>query len=420
MWGYEQLEAEETVSVIIRNGDTCDMIKDGEEAEIVLEQTPFYPEGGGQTGDKGVIRTATSLFRVTDTKKFGDGLIVHQGVVEVGYIKTGDKVFAAVDEEARQATERNHTATHLLHKALQMVLGDHVRQAGSMVSPDRLRFDFSHYTQVTAEEIEKIEEIVNRRIMENRGVSAALETKEAAMKKGAMALFGEKYGDTVRVIEVPGFSVELCGGCHVDRTGDIGLFKIVTETSVASGVRRIEALTGAGAVEHVSRSERVLKNVSLTLKAGVEGIEDKISELYATIKEQEKEIRKLSDKLNSAKAGDMMKDVVEVKGVKLLVSRMDGADVDSLRNFADTARDKMGSGVVVAASADSEKVMFLCGVTKDLTDKIKAGSIIKEVAAIAGGSGGGRPDMAQAGGKNPGKTDAALSAVKGIVEGMLG
>ena len=418
--GYDELEMEESVSVIIKNGDTCDALSEGEEAEIVLEKTPFYPEGGGQTGDKGVIRTATSLFRVSNTKKFGDGLIVHQGIMEVGSIKTGDKVLAAVDDEARQATERNHTATHLLHKALQMVLGDHVRQAGSMVSPDRLRFDFSHYTQVSAEEIERIEEIVNRRIMENRDVSASIETKEAAMKKGAMALFGEKYGDTVRVIEVPGFSTELCGGCHVDRTGDIGLFKIISETSVASGVRRIEALTGAGAVEHVSRSERVLKNVSLTLKAGVEGIEDKISELYATIKEQEKEIRKLADKLNSAKAGDLMKNVEEVKGVKLLVSRMDGADVESLRNFVDTARDKMGSGVVVAASADSEKVMFLCGVTKDLTGRIKAGSVIKEVAAIAGGSGGGRPDMAQAGGKNPAKTDAALSAVKGIVEGMLG
>lgn len=418
--GYHDLEAEENISVIIKNGDTVDSIKAGDEAEIVLAQTPFYPEGGGQSGDSGVLKNSNALFRVNNTKKFGDGLIVHQGILEIGSIKTGDSINANVDYEQRQATERNHTATHLLHKALQLVLGDHVRQAGSLVTGERLRFDFSHYTQVSAEELEKIEDIVNRQITENTGLNESMETKEGAMKKGAMALFGEKYGDTVRVIEVPGFSTELCGGCHVDRTGDIGLFKIVSEASVASGVRRIEALTGAAAVEYVTKSDRVLRNLTLTLKSNVDGVEDKVSELYAIIKEQEKEIRKLSDKLNSAKAGDLMKSVIDVKGVKLLISRLDGADIEGLRSFVDTARDKMGSGVVVAASADNEKVMFLCGVTKDLTDKVKAGSIIKELAALAGGSGGGRPDMAQAGGKNPEKTDVALAAVKDIVSSLIG
>lgn len=418
--GYNDLEFEESVKFIIKNGEEASSISEGEEAELILEKTPFYPEGGGQAGDKGIIKTADSLFRVKNTKKFGDDLIVHCGVVEVGSIKTGEKVTASVDIEGRNSTERNHTATHLLHKALQIVLGEHVRQAGSLVTEDRLRFDFSHYVQVSPEEIEMIESIVNKSIMANNSVAESFETKEGALAKGAMALFGEKYGDTVRVIEVPGFSVELCGGCHVNRTGDIGLFKIISESSVASGVRRIEAVTGVAAVNYVGKADRVLKNLSLSLKAGVDGIEEKVSELYTAIKEQEKEIRKLSDKLSSAKAGDLMKSVIDVKGVKLLIHRMDGADIDALRSFVDTARDKMGSGIVVVASADDEKVMFLCGVTKDLVSKIKAGSIIKDVAAIADGSGGGRPDMAQAGGKNPAKTDSALSAVKGIVEQLLG
>jgi alanyl-tRNA synthetase len=340
--------------------------------------------------------------------------------MEIGSLSKGANVTASVDSESRRATERNHTATHLLHKALQMVLGDHVRQAGSMVSPDRLRFDFTHFTQVTPEEIARIEEIVNARVMHNDGVAKSFESRDNAVKKGAMALFGEKYGETVRVVEVPGFSLELCGGCHVDRTGDIGLFKIVSEASVASGVRRIEALTGMNAVEHVSRGERILKSLSLTLKSGSDELESKIAELNSSIREQEKEIRKLNDRLNAGKADDLMKNIIEMKGVKLLVSRLDGADVGTLRGFVDTARDKIGSGIVVVASAEAEKVMFLCGVTKDLTAKVKAGNIIKEVAALAGGSGGGRPDMAQAGGKHPEKTDEALAAVRGIVEGMLG
>jgi alanyl-tRNA synthetase len=418
--GYDSLEQPETVTYIIKNGEPAETIAQGEEAEIVLEKTPFYPEGGGQTGDRGVIRGENALFVVENTMKYGDGLIIHKGKMEIGSLSKGANVTASVDSESRRATERNHTATHLLHKALQMVLGDHVRQAGSMVSPDRLRFDFTHFTQVTPEEIARIEEIVNARVMHNDGVAKSFESRDNAVKKGAMALFGEKYGETVRVVEVPGFSLELCGGCHVDRTGDIGLFKIVSEASVASGVRRIEALTGMNAVEHVSRGERILKSLSLTLKSGSDELESKIAELNSSIREQEKEIRKLNDRLNAGKADDLMKNIIEMKGVKLLVSRLDGADVGTLRGFVDTARDKIGSGIVVVASAEAEKVMFLCGVTKDLTAKVKAGNIIKEVAALAGGSGGGRPDMAQAGGKHPEKTDEALAAVRGIVEGMLG
>ncbi|WP_022850524.1 alanine--tRNA ligase [Limisalsivibrio acetivorans] len=416
--GYSDLERQTVVKSIIVNGERSERA-DGE-AELVLESTPFYAEGGGQAGDIGTIKTENALFRVKDTKRYGDGLIVHTGKIELGSIAVGEEVTASVDEEARAATERNHTATHLLHKALQTVLGDHVRQAGSLVSPDRLRFDFTHFAQVTPEEIERIEALVNERVMVNSGVAATEESIESAMEKGAMALFGEKYGDTVRVVEVPGFSLELCGGCHVDRTGDIGLFKIISETSVASGIRRIEALTGKSAVDYVMKNDRVLKQLSLSLKSSVDSVENRVDELNETIRKQEREIRKLNDRLNSSKADDLLKNVIEVKGVKLLTARMDGADTDALRNFIDTARDKMKSGVALAASADENKVTFICGVTKDLTDKIKAGSVIKEVASIAGGGGGGRPDMAQAGGKKPEKTDEALGAAPAIVEGMLG
>jgi len=418
--GYEDLELDGEIKIMLKDGAKVEAAVEGDNVEIIVPVTSFYPEGGGQAGDKGTMKTDDALFVVTNTKKYGDTLIVHEGKVEIGNIKVGDKVFMAVDKESRDATERNHTATHLLHKSLQLVLGDHVRQAGSLVGPNRLRFDFNHFTGISSDEMDRIEEAVNEAVRDNFDVSKSMMSIDDAMSAGAMALFGEKYGDEVRVVQVDEFSKELCGGCHVDKTGDIGLFKVVSESSVASGVRRIEALTGAGALEYVQKADRNAKTAALGLKTSVDELPAKVDELNETLKEKEREIKRLSDKLNAAKAGDVLDQVQEVAGIKLLAMKMDNPDVDSLRNFVDTARDKMGSGVVVTGATDGNKVTFICGVTKDLIKQIKAGDVVREVAKITGGGGGGRPDMAQAGGKDPSKLDEAINAAAKIVESLLG
>lgn len=416
--GYGNLEAESEVMAVIKDGKETDTAKG--KCDIILAKTPFYAEGGGQAGDTGYIKTDNAVFKVTGTHKYGDGMIAMQGVMELGSVEKGDIVRAEVDAAARHATERNHTATHLLHKALQMVLGDHVRQAGSMVSPDRLRFDFNHYAPVSAEEIYRIEEIVNEEIQQNIPLKKSFMNIDDAVKAGAMALFGEKYGETVRVVEVGDFSRELCGGCHVERTGDIGLIKISGEQSVASGVRRIEAATGMGAVSAMQRTDSIVKEGARVLKTTPDVLGERIAEVADALKEKERELKKLNDKMASKEAAGLMDDAVEVNGIKVLAVKLTGADTDSMRKFVDTARDRIKSGVVLAGAETNGKVMFICGVTKDTTSRVKAGDIVREVAKIAGGSGGGKPDMAQAGGKNPEKLDEAVAAAVKIVEGLSG
>jgi len=414
--GYENLTAQSEVLAVIKDEKSADKAEG--ECDIVLAETPFYAEGGGQVGDTGYIKTESAVFKVTGTHKYGESMIAMRGVMELGTIKKGEKVNAEVDSSARKATEKNHTATHLLHKALQMVLGDHVRQAGSMVSPDRLRFDFNHYAPVSFEEIARIEEIVNGSIQENTPLKKTYMSIDDAVKAGAMALFGEKYGKEVRVVEVGDFSRELCGGCHVERTGDIGLFKLTSEASVASGVRRIEAVTGMEAVSVMQKNDSVIRESAKIIKTTPDSLISRISEMAETLKEKEKEIRRLSDKAASSEAAGLMDNVVQVNGINVLAVKLSGADVDAMRKFADTARDKIVSGVVVVGSESDGKVMFVCGVTKDTTSKVKAGDVVREVAKITGGGGGGRPDMAQAGGKNPEKLDEAIASVEKIVEGL--
>ncbi len=417
--GYDNLREDTEVLSIIKDGREIPTT-DGE-CGIVIARSPFYAEGGGQTGDCGYVKTDSAVFRVDKTVKYGEGLIVLHGTAELGVILKGERVSAEVDKASRKATEKNHTSTHLLHKALQLVLGDHVRQAGSLVSPDRLRFDFNHYAQLSAEEIDRIEEIVNAGIQENDEVSKTYMSRDEAVKAGAMALFGEKYGERVRVVRVEDFSMELCGGCHVDRTGDIGFFKIVSEASVASGVRRIEAVTGMNAVAYAQKADSAVKEGARLLKTSPDNLVTRIEETSEALRDKERELKKINDKLASSRSAGLMDDIKEVKGVKLLAVKLENADTEAVRKFVDTARDRMKSGVVLVGSATADgKVMFVCGVTKDTMDKVKAGDVVREVAKIAGGSGGGRPDMAQAGGKNPEKLDEAVAAVESIVSGLIG
>ncbi|MGE4267480.1 MAG: alanine--tRNA ligase [Deferribacterales bacterium] len=416
--GYDSLKESTTVLSIIKDG--AEVSRTDGECDIVLAKSPFYAEGGGQTGDCGYIKTDSAVFKVTKTSKYGDGMIVMHGTTELGAIIKGENVTAEVDRSARKATEKNHTATHLLHKALQEVLGDHVRQAGSMVTPDRLRFDFNHYASVSHEEIERIEERVNAVIQENDEVSKTFMSRDEAVKAGAMALFGEKYGERVRVVRVEDFSMELCGGCHVDRTGDIGFFKIASEASVASGVRRIEAVTGMNAVAYAQKTDSTVKEAAKLLKAAPDNVISRIEETMDALKERERELKKLGDKIASARSEELLDNIIDVKGVKLLAVTLENTDTDALRRFVDTARERIKSGVVVAASVNEGKVMFACGVTKDIMDRVKAGDVVREVAKIAEGSGGGRPDMAMAGGKNPAKLGEAIAAVPAVVEKLIG
>jgi len=416
--GYDELSVESEVMAIIKDDKEVDLAEG--ECDIILAKTPFYAEGGGQAGDIGYIKTDSAVFRVTGTHKYGEGMVAMNGCIELGSIKKGEVAKAEVDKTARNATEKNHTATHLLHKGLQMVLGDHVRQAGSQVNPERLRFDFNHYAPVSAEEIALIEQIVNESIQENIALRKSLMNIDDAVKAGAMAIFGEKYGSEVRVVEVGDFSKELCGGCHVERTGDIGLVKVVSEASVASGVRRIEAVTGMVAVAGLQKADALIKDGARLLKTTPDALYERMEELTDSLREKERELKKLADQAASKEAAGLMDDVQEVNGIKVLAVKMSNADVDAMRTFVDTARDKIGSGVVVVGAETDGKVLFVCGVTKDTIGKVKAGDIVRDVAKIAGGGGGGRPDMAQAGGKHPEKLDEAIASVVKIVDGLSG
>jgi len=410
--GYEAIQGEGRVLKILKGGQEVPSAQPGDEVQVVLDRTPFYAESGGQVGDVGVLENATTTMKVTDTRKLGDAHL-HIGRLGRGTLKTGDRIAATVDCDTRQATVLNHSATHLLHAALRKVLGTHVTQKGSLVAPDRLRFDFSHTQPVTPEELDTIEKMVNAEIRANReGVIRHL-PYDQAIKSGAMALFGEKYGDTVRVLSFGDFSTELCGGTHVRRTGDIGLFRIVSEGGIASGIRRIEAVTGAGALAAVKATETTLKRVAAALKGTTAEVEDKVAQLLERQKKLERDLAGLKSKLASGGgSADLAAGAVQVQGVKVLAARMEGADTQSLREAVDSLKNRLGSAVVVLATVTEDgKVALVAGVTQDLTASVKAGELAGVIAGQVGGRGGGRPDFAQAGGPNAAALDAALASV---------
>ena len=392
---------------------------DGTEVAVICDVTAFHAEGGGQLGDLGTITGPTGEINVTTTKKLPDGAIIMVGEVTEGVINVGDAVTFAVDKARKLDIARNHTATHLLHAALKQVLGSHVNQAGSYVGPDRLRFDFSHFSQVTEAELAEVERLVNEEILASKAVEIEELPIEEAKKKGAMALFGEKYGKIVRVVTVPGFSMEFCGGSHVSNTAQIGMFKIVSEGSSGAGVRRIEAVTGHGAVEHINHMEAMMKDLAASLKCRCCDIPDRLEALHCELKAVQKKAEELTQEIAKAQVSSVADQVEEIKGVPVLVQKVQADSVDALRNLGDQMRDKVG-GVVVLAAVMGEKVSILTMATKDAVAKgAHSGNIVKAVAKLCGGGGGGRPDMAQAGAKDVSKVDAALAEAPAIIEGML-
>ena len=418
--GYDKLEAASKVTVLTTETEIVDSLMEGQKGTIFVEKTPFYATMGGQEGDTGVITTANGVFRVEDTIKLRGGKYGHVGVMESGMISNGDEVTLKVDEQERKDTCKNHSATHLLQKALKTVLGAHVEQKGPLVNPTRLRFDFAHFQAMTPEEIAETEALVNKEIQAALPVTTQIMGIEEAKKTGAMALFGEKYGDDVRVVSMGDFSVELCGGTHVANTANITLFKIVSEAGVAAGVRRIEALTGNNVIEYYRQMEENLHTIAKTLKTSPAEITEKITHLQKEVKELQSENESLKSKMAQDSLGNVMDQVVEVKGVKVLASAVDGVDMNGLRDLGDQLKEKLGEGVVVLASAKDGKVSLLAMATQGAMDKgAHAGNLIKAAAAIVGGGGGGRPNMAQAGGKNPDKIPEAIAKVAELVEGQL-
>ena len=414
--GYDALEGTAEVLAIIKNDRSVNEVREGDEAEIILDRTPFYAESGGQVGDRGELLGEAAKFAVSDTVKPVDGLFVHKGVVKKGGFAVRDAVLAKVDDMERQDTVRHHTATHILHATLRSVLGEHVKQAGSLVAPDRCRFDFTHYTALSEREKERIEEMVNDRIIENHPVVTAEMDIDQAIAAGAMALFDERYGDKVRVVTVQDVSKELCGGTHATASGDIGLFKIVSESGIASGVRRLEILAGRRAYIAVRKEEQDLREISQMLKASDPDIVGRVERVLNQLRDAEKELDRLKHKMQATQAGDIIGDAKEIKGVRVLAKRVDAMEQKDLRDFGDKLRDKMGSGVLALGSAKDDKVSLIVMVSKDLTPTYHAGNLIKEMAAVLGGTGGGKPDLAQAGGKDPSKLDAALQALYRAIE----
>jgi alanyl-tRNA synthetase len=418
--GYASLQGKGKIVALFRGKDAVKSLKAGEQGMVILEQTPFYAESGGQVGDKGVLRVGNAEFKVEDTQKRGGGAHAHLGTVIKGELKIGDSVSAEVDETLRAATVLNHSATHLLHAALREILGTHVTQKGSLVAPDRLRFDFSHYQPITSDELQRIEDLVNEQIRRNAEADAREMDYNDAIKAGAMALFGEKYGNKVRVMKFGEFSTELCGGTHVSRVGDIGLFKIISESGVAAGVRRIEAVTGDGALAWVHQAERTLRSLAEITKGGLDNVEEKVAQLLERNRKLEKELEQIKGKMASRQGGDLAAQAVDVNGVKVLASRLDGADAKTLRDTVDQLKNKLGSAAIVLAAVEDGKVRLVAGVTADRMAKLKAGELVNAVAQQVGGKGGGRPDMAQAGGDNPAGLDAALHSVPDWVRSHLG
>jgi alanyl-tRNA synthetase len=418
--GYEQLIDEGTVLALQRGEEPAQVLRAGDEGLVVLDRTPFYAESGGQIGDRGRLIAPGCAFEVRDTQKQGAGIYAHIGVMRAGELRVGERLRAEVDAEARQATVLNHSGTHLLHAALRKVLGPHVTQKGSLVEPERLRFDFSHFEPVTPEQLEAIERLVNAQIRTNREAQTRVLPYQEAIQAGAMALFGEKYGERVRVLSIGDFSTELCGGTHVRRAGDIGLFKITAETGIASGVRRIEALTGQRALDWVEENEERLQRIAELVKGGRESADEKVRQLLERSRRLERELEQLKGRLASAAGSDLAAQAVEVAGVKVLAARLDGADAKGLRETVDQLKNKLGSGAVVLAAVAGGKVSLVAGVTPDQTGRVRAGDLVNMVAQQVGGKGGGRPDMAQAGGSDPSGLEAALRSVPDWVRERLG
>ncbi|MGE0911966.1 alanine--tRNA ligase [Bacillus atrophaeus] len=418
--GYTNTKSDSSVVELLQDGELIEEAHEGETVQILLNETPFYAESGGQIGDKGYLRSAQAVVRITDVQKAPNGQNVHEGLVESGTLQKGMHVTAEVEDHMRSGVIKNHTATHLLHQALKDVLGTHVNQAGSLVTENRLRFDFSHFGQVTKEELERIEVIVNEKIWESIPVSIDLKPINEAKEMGAMALFGEKYGDIVRVVQVGGYSLELCGGCHVKNTAEIGLFKIVSESGIGAGTRRIEAVTGQGAYLEMNSQIGLLKQVAGELKTNVKDVPKRVAALQADLKEAQRENESLLAKLGNAEAGAILSNVKDISGVKVLAEKVNAKDMNHLRTMVDELKAKLGSAVVVLGAVQNDKVNISAGVTKDLIDKgLHAGKIVKQAAEMCGGGGGGRPDMAQAGGKQPEKLQDALTSVEEWVKSVL-
>ena len=418
--GYEHLEEYAKVVGILKGERVVDSLKEGEEGIVILDRTPFYPEKGGQVGDTGVLEGNNCYCRVLDTQNLTENLIGHKVKVVKGEIKAGDFVNAIVDEKRRRAITRAHTATHLLHKALREVLGNHVKQAGSLVMPDRLRFDFTHFEAPTEEELRSVEERVYRWILDNYPVRIEEMPLEEALNRGAIALFGEKYGDVVRVVDVGGVSVELCGGTHVNRSGDIGFFKITSESSVSSGTRRIEAVVGEEAAEYMREKEELLKSLRKALQSPEEQMIQKVERLKEELKEKEKELERLKKKLAAAQVDEVVRGAPIVNGVKIVTAKLEGFGGKELAEVADVIRNKAGSAVVMLVGLKDGKASLLIALTKDLTDRLKAGDLIREVAPILGGKGGGRPDLAQGGVKDLSNLDSAYAKFRELVKRSLG
>ncbi|AMK32231.1 alanyl-tRNA synthetase [Pseudomonas sp. TE6283] len=407
--GYDATEGQGKVIALYKDGQAVEQLGEGEEGVVVLDRTPFYAESGGQVGDCGYLQAGAVRFDVRDTTKTG-GAFLHHGVVASGALTVGAAVDARVDAEVQHATSLNHSATHLLHEALRQVLGEHVQQKGSLVDSQRLRFDFSHFEAVKPEQIKALEDIVNREVRRNTEVQTELTDIETAKAKGAMALFGEKYGDTVRVLSMGGdFSVELCGGIHAKRTGDISLFKIISEGGVASGVRRIEAITGAAALAYLNTAEEQVKEAAQLVKGNRDNLIDKLSAVLERNRQLEKQLEQLQAKAASAAGDDLSNAAVEVKGAKVLAARLDGQDGKALLALVDQLKNKLGHAVILLGSEHEGKVVLVAGVTKDLSSQLKAGDLMKQAAAAVGGKGGGRPDMAQGGGVDVAALDQALA-----------
>lgn len=419
--GYTDLGVSAKITTVIHEQAIVDLVGTGETCQVILDQTPFYAESGGQVSDHGMMKGDGFTLKVIEVGKAPHGQHVHTVIVEEGVLRKGSQVEAVVDASMREQIIKNHTATHLLHKALKEVLGDHVNQAGSLVAPDRLRFDFSHFGSISEAELQDIEQRVNQQIWLNTGVDIQLKPIAEAKAMGAMALFGEKYGDIVRVVRIGDYSLELCGGCHVTRTSQIGLFKIVSESGIGSGVRRIEAVTGRGAYEYLDEQLDILKQAAEQLKSNIIDVPKRIDSLLAQFKELQRENESLRSKLGHIEASSLTDQVKQVAGVNMLAAVVNAGDMDSLRNMVDEMKAKLGSAVIVLGATAGDKVNFVAAATPDLVAKgAHAGKLIKEVASLCGGSGGGRPDMAQAGGKDASKLQQAIQATEALVAQMIG
>jgi alanyl-tRNA synthetase len=416
--GYATLETRGNVLALYKDGAPVNELVEGEQGVVVLDDTPFYAESGGQCGDQGVLQSVHGIFAVEDTQKIQASVFGHHGLVKTGALKVGNGVTAKVDIAARTRTMRHHSATHLMHKALREVLGNHVQQKGSLVDADKTRFDFAHNAPLTTAEIRRVEALVNTEILANAATEAQVMALADAQKSGAMMLFGEKYGDEVRVLSI-GSSKELCGGTHVARTGDIGLFKVLSEGGVAAGVRRIEALCGDVACRWIDAQQAALADVTAALKAQPQDVAQRVMQTLDHLRATEKELARLKSKLAATQGDDLAAQAVDIKGCKVLAATLAGADVATLRETLDKLKDKLKSAAIVLASVAEGKVSLIAGVTNDLTGKLKAGELVNSVAQQIGGKGGGRPDMAQAGGTQPENLPTALASVKAWVEQKL-